>query len=79
MSTSRQPENRRVVRKGDAGFSLLEMAFVVVIGIIMTAIAVPLVNHVMSGYRLRGPHPRLPAAFKARVIRPSSTAIRSGW
>jgi Tfp pilus assembly protein FimT len=56
MSTSRQPENRRRVRKGGAalGFSLLELAFVVLIGIVMTVIAVPLVNNVMSGYRLRG-------------------------
>jgi len=30
------------------------MAFVVLIGLVMTVIAVPLVNNVMSGYRLRG-------------------------
>jgi len=61
MSTSRQPENgqvvrKRLVRKAEAarGFSLLELSFVVLIGIVMTAIAVPLVNNVMNGYRLRG-------------------------
>jgi Tfp pilus assembly protein FimT len=33
---------------------LIELIFVVLIGLILTAIAVPLVNNVMTGYRVRG-------------------------
>jgi Tfp pilus assembly protein FimT len=54
--TFRQSRNGPAVRKGRAerGFTLLELVFVVLIGIVMTVIAVPLVNNVVSGYRLRG-------------------------
>jgi prepilin-type N-terminal cleavage/methylation domain-containing protein len=36
------------------GFSLIELMFVVVIVLIMAAMAVPLVNNVISNFRLRG-------------------------
>ena len=40
--------------KSVRGFTLIELIFVIVIGLILTVIAVPLVNNVMTGYRLRG-------------------------
>ena len=36
------------------GFSLLELMFVVLIGLIMTAMAVPLLNNGMTAFRIRG-------------------------
>lgn len=41
-------------RKSARGFSLIELAFVVMITLIMTAMAIPLVNNVTSYFRLRG-------------------------
>jgi prepilin-type N-terminal cleavage/methylation domain-containing protein len=36
------------------GFTLLELIFVIIIGLIMTVIALPLVNNGMNSYRLNG-------------------------
>lgn len=56
MSTSRERKDGQVVRKPHAtrGFTLLELAFVVVIAIVMTVIAVPLISNVVSYFKLRG-------------------------
>lgn len=55
MSTSRHGEDGLVVRQADAarGFTLLELLFVVLIAIVMTVIAVPLVNNAASYFKLR--------------------------
>ncbi len=45
-----QEQGRRSAR----GFSLIELIFVVVIVLIMTAMAVPLVNNTVSYFRMRG-------------------------
>ena len=44
---------RKGRRTGQGGFTLLELVFVVLIGIVITAMAIPLVNNVMGLYRLR--------------------------
>ena len=41
-------------RRSERGFSLIELMFVVVIVVIMTAMAVPLVNNTVSYFRMRG-------------------------
>ena len=41
-------------RRSARGFSLIELMFVVVIVVIMTAMAVPLVNNTVSYFRMRG-------------------------
>jgi prepilin-type N-terminal cleavage/methylation domain-containing protein len=52
----RQERNQPCGQRGQQarGFSLLELIFVIVIGLIMTVIAIPLVNNVTSYFRLRG-------------------------
>src|ERR1700758_1309497 len=47
------PGQRRAISSRNMGFSLIEMVLVVAIGIITTVIALPLVNNIMSAYRLR--------------------------
>lgn len=47
-----QPRGQR--GKSARGFTLIELIFVIVIGLIMTVIAVPLLNTTITGYRLRG-------------------------
>jgi len=56
MRSVRQPRSGPAVRNRDAarGFTLLEMIIVVVIVVIMTLIAIPLVNKVVSNFKLRG-------------------------
>jgi Tfp pilus assembly protein FimT len=57
------------------GFTLLEMVFVVLIGIIMTIIAVPLVNNVMGTYRLRAAVSSVTGAIQSTRYQ----AISSGY
>jgi len=54
-NTLGQPRNGPGVRCGQAaqGFTLLELLFTALVGIIITVIALPLVNNVMATYRLR--------------------------
>lgn len=47
-------KSRRTAQDGaHRGFTLLELIFVVMIGVVITAMAIPLINNVMGLYRLR--------------------------
>jgi prepilin-type N-terminal cleavage/methylation domain-containing protein len=52
----RQHGNQPEVNRGQSarGFSLIELIFVILIALIMTAMAVPLLNNGMTSYRVRG-------------------------
>ncbi|MGC2694751.1 MAG: prepilin-type N-terminal cleavage/methylation domain-containing protein [Candidatus Angelobacter sp.] len=47
------------------GFTLLELIFVLLICIVMTAMAVPMVNNTLTGYRLRGAVSSMTGAIQA--------------
>src|SRR5258707_15339150 len=47
-----RPESQR--RRSARGFPLIELIFVLLITLIMTVMAVPLLNTTMTAYRLRG-------------------------
>jgi len=49
-----QEKSPRLRSSSAHGFTLLELIFVLIIGMIMTVIALPLVNNVMNSYRLNG-------------------------
>ena len=64
-------QSRRPVQ----GFTLIELIFVVLIGLLMTALALPLLNSVTGTYRLRGA-----AASVAGVVQSTRyQAISSGY
>lgn len=47
------PRHRRAISFTTMGFSLIEMVLVVSIGLLMAVLAIPLLNNIMSAYRLR--------------------------
>lgn len=75
--TFRQQRNGPAVRKGRAaqGFTLLELVFVVLIALLLTVIALPVLNDVMVGFRLRSAVSSVTGAIQSTRFQ----AISSGY
>jgi prepilin-type N-terminal cleavage/methylation domain-containing protein len=53
LGIGRRGRNHIAHKKSQRGFTLLELIFVILIGLLMTVMAVPLLNNVTGTYRLR--------------------------
>lgn len=77
MATVRERRKRPPIRNGKAarGFTLLELVFVVLIAILLTVIALPILNDVMVSFRLRSAVSSVTGAIQSTRFQ----AISSGY